>query len=146
MVMEQFRFYLPIQVRYGDIDPQRHVNNSRFFTYMEQGRISYFQHLGLWDGTNFDHLGFILLETKITFHAPILYGQSIRVGVRTERLGNKSLEVISVLEDTDSGEEVARGHSILVTYDYQQGQSMLIPKAWRKVVEEYEGMGGFTKD
>ena len=138
--MEEFRFYLPIQVRYGDIDPQRHVNNSRFFTYMEQGRISYFQHLGLWDGADFDHLGMILLETKITFHSPILYGQSIRVGVRIERLGNKSLEVITILEDVDHGEEIARGQSILVAYDYNQSQSRLIPDNWREVVQSFEGL------
>jgi acyl-CoA thioester hydrolase len=39
---EEIRFYLPIQVRYGDIDPQWHVNNARFFTHMEQGRVPYF--------------------------------------------------------------------------------------------------------
>jgi acyl-CoA thioester hydrolase len=136
--MEEFRFYLPIQVRYGDIDPQRHVNNSRFFTYMEQGRISYFQQLGLWDGMDFDRMGIILLETKITFHAPIVYGQSIRVGVRMEKLGNKSLEMITVLEDIDSKEELARGCSVLVAYDYRSGKSMVIPEDWRKVVQEFE--------
>ena len=136
--MDEFRFYLPIQVRYGDLDPQRHVNNSRFFTYMEQGRVSYFHHLGLWDGVDFDRLGVILLETKITFHSPILFGQSIRVGVRTQRMGNKSLEVITILEDPERGEEVARGHSILVAYDYEQGQSMPIPDGWRKAVQEFE--------
>jgi acyl-CoA thioester hydrolase len=136
--MEEFRFYLPIQVRYGDLDPQRHVNNSRFFTYMEQGRISYFQHLGLWDGVDFDRMGAILLEAKIIFHEPITYGQSIRVGVRTEKLGNKSLEVITIIEDTASGKEVARGHSILVAYDYKSGQSMVIPDEWRRVVQEFE--------
>jgi acyl-CoA thioester hydrolase len=138
--MDEFRFYLPIQVRYGDLDPQRHVNNSRFFTYMEQGRISYFQHLDLWDGTDFDNLGFILLEATITFKAPILYGQSIRVGVKVERLGNKSLELINVLEDAETGEEVARGRSVLVAYDYMSGQSIVIPEAWRKVVQEFEGL------
>jgi acyl-CoA thioester hydrolase len=139
--MEEFRFYLPMQVRYGDIDPQRHVNNARFFTYMEQGRISYFQHLGLWDGTDFDNLGFILLEMSITFKAPIHYGQPIHVGVRTERLGNKSLEVLNVLEDTESGEEVARGRSVLVAYDYMRSQSIVIPEEWRSVVNEFEGLG-----
>ena len=138
--MDEFRFYLPIQVRYGDLDPQRHVNNSRFFTYMEQGRISYFQKLGLWNGTDFDNLGIILLEMSITFKAPIQYGQSIRVGVRTEKLGNKSVEMINILEDAESGEEVARGRAVLVAYDYQHGQSIVIPEDWRKVVSEFEGL------
>lgn len=138
--MDEFRFYLPIQVRYGDIDPQRHVNNARFFTYMEQGRISYFQHLGLWDGIDFDNIGIILLEMTITFKAPIVYGQSIRVGARTDRMGNKSLNVITVLEDAESGQEVASGNSVLVAYDYSRAQSIPIPEEWRSVVNEFEGL------
>ena len=138
--MDEFRFYQPIQVRYGDIDPQRHVNNSRFFTYMEQGRVSYFQHLGLWDGTDFDNLGMILLETTITFNEPILYGQSIRVGVRTERLGNKSLNVFAAIEDAESGRRLATGKSVLVAYDYSKTQSIPIPEDVRRLIEEFEGL------
>ena len=138
--MDEFRFYQPIQVRYGDIDPQRHVNNSRFFTYMEQSRVSYFQHLGLWDGTNFDDLGVILLETTITFKEPILYGQSIRVGVRTERLGKKSLNVITAIVDTESGNELAIGKSILVAYDYARTQSIPIPEKWCRAIEQFEDL------
>jgi acyl-CoA thioester hydrolase len=138
--MDEFRFYQPIQVRYGDIDPQRHVNNSRFFTYMEQGRVSYFQHLGLWDGTDFDNLGMILLETTITFNEPILYGQSVRVGVRTERLGNKSLNVFAAIEDTESGRKLATGSSVLVAYDYSKTESIPIPEDLRRRIEEFEGL------
>lgn len=137
--MDEFRFYQTIQVRYGDIDPQRHVNNSRFFTYMEQARVSYFQHLGLWDAVDFDNLGVILLETTITFKEPILYGQSIRVGVRTERLGNKSLNVTTVIEDTESGQQIATGNSVLVAYDYARTQSLPIPEKWRRAIDKFEG-------
>jgi acyl-CoA thioesterase FadM len=56
---------------------------------------------------DFNRIGVILLESTITFEAPIFYGQSIRVGVRTEKLGNRSLDVISILEDTESGAQVA---------------------------------------
>ena len=85
--MEDIRFYHPIAVRYGDVDAQRHVNNSRYFTYMEEARIQYIKHLGLWDGTGFDDIGFILVETNCTFSLPIRYGQQIRAGVKTIKLG-----------------------------------------------------------
>ena len=136
--MSEFRFYQPIQVRYGDIDPQRHVNNSRFFTYMEQARVSYFHHLSLWDGVDFDNLGVILLETTITFREPILYGQSIKVGVRTTRLGNKSLNVLTSIQDTSTGREIASGNSVLVSYDYVKTESIPIPAEFRRAIEEFE--------
>ena len=48
--MANFRFILPLEVRYADLDPQWHVNNTRYLTYLEQGRMAYLVHLGLWDG------------------------------------------------------------------------------------------------
>jgi acyl-CoA thioesterase FadM len=30
--MPAFRYYHPIEVRYGDLDPQGHVNNARYLT------------------------------------------------------------------------------------------------------------------
>ena len=58
--MSTCRFYHPIEVRYGDLDPQGHVNNARYLTYMEQARIAYVAHLGLWKGPSFLDIGIIL--------------------------------------------------------------------------------------
>jgi len=44
--MAEFNYYHPIEVRYGDLDPQGHVNNARYLTYFEQARINYIAHLG----------------------------------------------------------------------------------------------------
>jgi acyl-CoA thioester hydrolase len=44
--MPGFHYYHPIEVRYGDLDPQGHVNNARYLTYLEQARIGYIRHLG----------------------------------------------------------------------------------------------------
>ena len=35
--MSEFRFYHPIEVRYGDLDPQGHLNNAKYLTYFETG-------------------------------------------------------------------------------------------------------------
>lgn len=139
--MIKIHFYHSIEVRYGDIDAQRHLNNACYFTYMETARSKYVQHLGLWDGKDFDRIGIILLETCCTFKKPIVYGQTIRVGVKAVRLGNKSLELLHVLEDLQSGEEMAAGKAIVVAYDYEQGRSISIPKAWRERIEAYENEG-----
>src|SRR5215472_9756979 len=34
-----------VEVRYGDLDVQGHVNNAVYFTYFEQGRVSFFAEL-----------------------------------------------------------------------------------------------------
>ena len=79
--MTDFRFYHPIEVRYGDLDPQGHVNNAKYLTYLEQARIAYLRRLGLWESESFLDVGIILADVLVTFRKPILYHDPIRVGV-----------------------------------------------------------------
>ena len=139
--MPAFRFYHPIEVRYGDLDPQGHVNNARYLTYCEQARISYVRHLGLWhEDQSWLDFGFILAEVRLTFLRPVKYGQALRLGVRTSRLGNKSLNMEYQLEDAGSSETLCTGSSVSVAYDYQRNQSIPIPQNWRDVILEYESL------
>jgi acyl-CoA thioester hydrolase len=138
--MPDFRFFHPIEVRYADIDAQRHVNNVAYFAYMETARAHYMQHLGLWDGRDFLKIGIILAETSCSYKTPISYGQPLRVGVRTVRLGTKSLELNYTLQDAESGEELATGRSIQVAYDYPSGKSIPIPDAWRAYLTAFDGL------
>lgn len=136
--MPDFNFYHPIEVRYGDLDPQGHVNNAKYLTYMEQARISYLRSLELWKGGSFLDIGIILAEVRVTFKAPILFGQKVLAGVRVSRLGNKSMEMEYRLEEAGSGKEFALGSSVLVAYDYRQARTLPIPEEWRKTIREFE--------
>jgi acyl-CoA thioester hydrolase len=138
MTMPEFRFFHPIEVRYADIDAQRHVNNAAFFSYMETARSRYLQRLGLWDGKDFTTIGIILAEGTCTYRAPAAYGQPLRVGVRAARLGTKSLEIHHTIEDTDTGQEIAAGKAILVAYDYHSNRTIPIPDEWRRVIAAFE--------
>ena len=136
--MPDYRFYCPIQVRYGDLDPQGHVNNARYLTYIEQARVAYLMHLGLWDGRSFVDVGIIIADVKLTFLAPVLIYHSVQVGVRVSHLGNKSLTMEYMLEDAQTGQEFARSDSVLVTYDYASSSTISIPENWRRVITAFE--------
>ena len=140
--MADFRFYHLIEVRYGDLDPQGHVNNAKFLTYMEQGRVFYLKQLKLWEGGSFLNLGVILADVQITFKKAVQFGDPLRVGVRISRLGNKSMTSEYRLEDARDASIFATGSSVLVAYDYQNNRSVAIPEEWRMAIRQYEGMAG----
>ena len=133
-----FRFFHLQELRYGDIDAQRHLNNARYFTFMEQARMHYLLELELWVGGDFEGVGMILAEQKCIYLQPILFGQPIRVGVRVSRLGNKSWTMDYIFLTAGEDEPLATGYSIQVAYDYQSQKSIAIPDEWRKVIEDYE--------
>lgn len=138
--MADFHFYHLIEVRYGDLDPQGHVNNAKFLTYMEQARVFYLKQLKLWEGGSFLNLGIILADVQITFRKVIQFGDPVRVGVRIARIGNKSMTSEYRIEDAGDSSEFASGSSVLVAYDYHDSRSVPIPEAWRKAITLFEGM------
>jgi acyl-CoA thioester hydrolase len=138
--MSLFGFYHPIEVRYGDLDPQGHVNNASYLTFIEQARIAYIRHLGLWPGDSFLNIGVIVADVHLTFRAPILFGEDLQVGVRVTRLGNKSLTMEHVVEEAAAHTEFATASTVLVAYDYHAHQTILIPAEWRQVIARFEGL------
>ena len=101
--MADFPFYYTIPVRYGDLDAQWHVNNAKFLTYLEQARLAYLMELGLFDGRSFLDLGLIVADIHIAYRRPLKLGQVARVGVRVERMGNKSLTLANEIQIGDTG-------------------------------------------
>jgi acyl-CoA thioester hydrolase len=137
--MSEFRFYHPIEVRYGDLDPQGHVNNAKFLTFFEQARVQYFLEMGLFhEGDSFMDIGVILADVHLTFQAPILWGTPIKTGARVSRLGNKSLTIEQTVVHAESGQQFASGTVVMVTYDYHSGRSIPIPYDWREKISAYE--------
>lgn len=139
--MSGFRFYHPVEVRYADIDAQRHVNNVVFFTYMETARAAYLRRLGLWDGKEFLDIGIILVKAECDYLLPIRYGTALRVGVRTDRIGTKSLTFLYTIEAVETEQEMARGKTISVAYDYRALRSIAVPPTWREAIEAFEAGG-----
>ncbi len=134
-----FKFFHPIEIRYGDIDAQRHVNNARYFSFMEQARARYLQNLGLWQGRDFDTIGIILAEQSCKYIKPIMYDQEIYIGVRVARLGQKSMDTEYVIQAPNSQAVLAIGEAILVAYSYQEGRSIPVPDSWRGKIIDFEG-------
>ena len=116
--MPEYRFHIPIEVRYGDLDPQWHVNNARYLSYLEQARVAYLIHLGLWDGLDFNRLGLIVADIHMAYLAPMLLFRKYRLDQRVARIGNKSLIFEYQVVDEESGEPMATAEAVMVAYDY----------------------------
>jgi len=139
--MSDFHFYHPIEVRYGDLDPQGHVNNAKHLTYFEQARIAYLVELGLFTkDQSFMEIGVILADVHITYLEPVYFGQKIKVGVHVAKLGNKSMTWEQNILDADSGKEIAKGEVVMVTYNYSESQTISIPENWRRKIIQFEGL------
>ena len=132
-----FRFSHPIEIRFADLDVLGHVNNAKYFTYMETGRLLYFKQVIGWSGKR-HQLNVILARTACDFKLPLELGDPIRVYVRVARLGNKSFDFeYVIIRETDHG-VAAVGSSVQVAFDYKRKLPVLVPNEWRKKIIAFE--------
>lgn len=137
MVLSDFKFRLPIQVRFRDIDGMGHVNNAVYLTYLEEARTQYFMKIR---GVNtLPEVDFIVAKITIEYEAPIHLGDQIEVGIRVNRIGDKSFDFKYELWDRKNNRLVGDAESVQVFYDYKAETTKQVPTDFRQRVNEYEG-------
>ena len=137
-----FTYTHPITVRYRDLDPQGHVNNSVYLTYLEAGRIGYYQQVGIYHPDQTLLTGMVVVRNEIDYLAPIQLGQAIEVRLRVEKLGTKSITFAFQMDTLPAGKSLARGRSVMVAYDNETEEGIPIPAAWREKIITYEESKG----
>jgi acyl-CoA thioester hydrolase len=139
--MTDYKFFHPIEVRYGDLDPQGHVNNAKYLTYFEQARVHYLIQLGLFSrDQSFMEIGVVIADIHIAYHAPTHYQDNIKVGVKTIKLGGKSIVLEQCVMDADTGKIMASGKVVMVTFDYKDLKSIAVPIEWKSKISKFEGL------
>lgn len=141
-IFEQFNFKQDLQVRWVDLDPLAHVNNSIYIQYFELGRGKYMSAASpTWDW----HKNMFLIanitcdykkELKLTDIHPTVW-------VRTMRFGEKSFDLEYLICSEKNGETVlhAQGKSTQVMFDVKERRTMKLPEWLRGEIGAYEKDG-----
>ncbi|MFZ4813190.1 MAG: acyl-CoA thioesterase [Phototrophicaceae bacterium] len=134
-----FRFSVPLQIRFHDLDAFGHVNNARYLNYLEQGRMGYFREVIGWDGT-LSGLRVIVAHVSVDYKVPIYLDTRVRLYTRVARLGNKSFDYEYAFVIERDGEETlsATAKTTMVTFDYALNQSVPVFADWRAAIQAYE--------
>jgi acyl-CoA thioester hydrolase len=132
-----FHFTTALEVRYSDLDPQGHLNNAKYFTFMEHGRLKYCLAVGLLDpAAGFMGQGQIVAEATCTFKRPARLGEIVDIDVRIASIGNKS--AVMEYQLRVGAEVVATGRTIQVAFNYDTNQSIPFPAEWRAKINAFE--------
>lgn len=76
-------------IHWGEMDAFNHLNNVVFYRYAESARIGYLQALGMFDGS----MVTILAQSSCKYLRPVIYPDTLLLGVRCQRLGNTSIVI-----------------------------------------------------
>jgi acyl-CoA thioester hydrolase len=151
------RFWVPVEVRYSDLDAQGHVNNATFFTYFEQGRVAFFAELRARHSEHSEHtaiseegstsaqsalpgadapdLPFVVASASCAYRRPIAGLAPVMVGVRCSRITHATIEMEYAVCATPGGLLYATGTTSTVSIDPATGRPRALP-AWARLALE----------
>jgi acyl-CoA thioester hydrolase len=123
-----------LTIRWGDMDALGHVNNTVYFRYMEQARISWFDGLGLKGSATGE--GPAVINASCTFLKQLVYPGNVEVKTYVGQAGRSTFETwIELRPSYDPDVVYAEGSAKVVWVDYNKGKSAPLPEKLRSVVE-----------
>lgn len=138
--IQQFRFSIPIPMRWNDLDGLGHVNNIYYFEYFQIIRAEYMPFASKdWDWTK---NMFVIAHLECDFFQELtLKNINPTVKARTSSISNKSFEMeYLITSKAKDGSDIihAKGKSINVMIDIVAKKSIEIPDWLRSNLTEYE--------
>ena len=121
-----------IAVRWGDMDAMGHVNNTVYFRYMEQARISWFDALVPVDEA-WTNTGIVIANASCNFKRALNYPGTVEVRVTIDPPGGSSVPTFYelVMDDT----LYADGAAVVVFIDMKSQKPIRIPEGIRSLLK-----------
>ena len=112
-------------IRFGDLDPQGHVNQATFLTYFESGRVAMFRDPDL--GIGVPGLTYVLVRFEVDYIKELLWPGSLDVGTGVAEFGRSSFKVSQAI--FRDGAVAAMGKATLVCMDKTTRKATPLPEA-----------------
>jgi acyl-CoA thioester hydrolase len=126
-----------IVLRWGDMDAMGHVNNTVYFRFMEQARISWFDRLvpedEAWQST-----GIVIANASCNYKRAITYPGTVEVKLYVGTPGGASVPTYYELRVDDDPVPYADGSAVVAFIDMTSQKSKRIPEAIRARLERAE--------
>jgi len=111
--LEDFPYRLSDNVRFGDLDPNQHVNNAVYATYFETGRVTLMKDPRY--GLTQQGLAWIMVRLDMHFRAELRWPGTIDLGLGVVRFGRTSVTCDQVVYS--EGRCVASAQATMVLID-----------------------------
>lgn len=129
-----YRNWTRCRARYGDLDPNGHVNNGAINAFFEEGRVA-FRREGLAARCENVLKGFVVAHFSVDYLAPLGYPCEVEVGTAVTRIGRSSFRLAQAV--FDGGRCVARAEVVSVHTDPGTGKSVPLSPELSAALEDY---------
>jgi acyl-CoA thioester hydrolase len=111
-------------IRFGDLDPQGHVNQAMFLTYFETGRVAMFRNKDL--GIGVPGLTFVMVRMEVDYIKELHWPGTLDIGTGVAAFGRSSFKVSQAI--FRDGVCAAAGQATLVCMDVKTRKATPLPQ------------------
>lgn len=129
-------------IHWGEMDAFNHLNNVVFYRYAESARIAYLQALGMFDGS----MVTVLAQSSCQYLRPVVYPDTLLLGVRCQRLGRTSIVMEYSYYSTAQSLVVATAEAVVVRLDSAGKDKLSWSSAERERLLALEATVGHTPE
>jgi acyl-CoA thioester hydrolase len=126
-------------VAWGDMDAFGHVNNTQYFRWFEDGRLAYFEAIGVTELMEATGVGPILASTECRFRVPLTYPDAVRIGATVTDVQDGEFTMRYVVVSRAHGRVAAEGTGRIVAFDYRVGSKTTWPPELRAAIAKLQG-------
>ena len=137
--LNKFKFKLPLQLRWNDMDALGHVNNAIFVTYFEVARANYMLHAC--PGWDWHKHMFLIGNVNVDFKKELLLSaQNAQVWMRTSKIGTKSFVLEYAVVSEKQGEIIihATGSTTQIMFDMKTRSTIEVADWVRESLTDFE--------
>jgi acyl-CoA thioester hydrolase len=125
---ETFLFTTEIAVRVSDLNYGGHVGNDTMLTLLQEARIQFYRSLGFKDETSFEAtVGQIIIDAAVQYKSESFLGDVLEIQIATEDFTKFGFDLLYHVKNKATGQEVARGKTGIVCFDYSKKKVVRIP-------------------
>lgn len=134
--MARHRF--AVQLRWADFDAMAHVNNTAYFEFMQDARVSLIQEMGH-GRSSLQRISHFVARNEIDYIKPIeMDDHDVIVELWVSRFGGASYDVSYEILN-ERGEVCAKAKSVMVTVEVATGTVIRVPDEVREALAGFNG-------
>lgn len=137
MPRSDYKFILPMRVRYAECDVQGVVFNSRYLEYLDVGITEYWRTIGIFGLEG--ELEFHVVRNTVDYRKPLLLDEEFDVCLRLSGVGRTSMTSHWEIHGREAEDLRASGETINVHVAEVRGAPAAVPTRVIELFEIYEG-------
>ncbi len=142
----EFRYTLPLDVRFADTDALGHVNNATYLSYFEAARAGYYRQVtgepfGFGEGPR--RWTFLVAQACVDYRAPAFFGETLDVACRVAWRSRSSFgleyRITAEASPVAAARLIADGSTVQVMFDLDAKRVTRVPPDFLELIERHEG-------